>query len=47
MPEYENYPWNQNEEQPNRPVYQPDGRKHNDNSKMKKMAKKIGAIALW
>lgn len=46
MPEYENYPWNQNEEQPNRPVYQPDGRKHKDNSKMKKMAKKIGAIAL-
>ena len=46
MSEYENYPWNQNEEQPNRPVYQPDGRNHHENSKMKKMAKKIGAIAL-
>lgn len=46
MSEYENYPWNQNEEQPNRPVYQPDGKNHHENSKMKKMAKKIGAIAL-
>lgn len=43
MSEYENYPWNQNE---NQPVYQPDGGKHHYNSNMKKMAKKIGAIAL-
>ena len=43
MSEYENYPWNQNE---NQPVYQPDGGKHHDNSNMKKLAKKIGAIAL-
>lgn len=43
MSEYENYPWNQNE---NQPVYQPDGGKHHDNSNIKKAAKKIGAIAL-
>lgn len=43
MSEYENYPWNQNE---NQPVYQPDGGKHHDNSNIKKAAKKISAIAL-